>query len=223
LAETPVSKTNHYSFDPSELVTIIVGKEPGQQRFSIPEGVICARSEFFKRALNGNWTESEGRIVRFPEDNPEIFGIYMNLVYTGLVLTDNIDHPKSITIITNEFDVLARLYVLCEKLQDKAAKNSAVESLIEVSKETSEDKKFTAPRPDTIALVYQGTCAGSLGRRLMVDLWRRIPADFLTKYTYQLPTDFFVEFAIALQTRLGELGLRRISPLDKNTYLEKEA
>ncbi|KAI4921960.1 hypothetical protein J4E90_000388 [Alternaria incomplexa] len=204
------------------LVTIVVGREPHQQRFSIPEGIICARSEFFKRALNGNWAESEGRIVRFPEDNPEIFGIYMNLVYTGLVLTDTLESPKTVTTICDEFDVLGNLYVLCEKLQDRAAKNSAVESLLEVSMGKYENK-YTCPRTDTIVLVYRGTCAGSLGRRLMVDLWRKISVDFLIKCSDELPKEFLADLAISMKTQLEGHKIKGTWPLNKNTCMEKEA
>ena len=198
-----------------------MGKEPDQQCFSVHEGIICSRSEFFKRALNGNWTESEGRIVRLAEDNPETFGIYMNLVYTGFVLTDTLDKSKTRSMICDEFNVLGRLYVLCEKLQDRAAKNSTIEGLLEVSMETCENK-YGCPRSDTIALVYRGTCAGSVGRRLMVDLWRKIAVEYLTKCSDELPKEFVVDLAISMKTQLDGHKIKGTRPLDKNSYTEKD-
>ena len=197
------------------------GLHPG--RFSIHEEIICARSEFFKRALNGKWTESEERVVKLPEDDPKTFSIYTNLVYTGLVLTDNLDKPRTVTTICDEFDVLGKLYVLCEKLQDRAAKNSAVESLLEVSEETDERDNVTVPRFDTIMLVYQGTCAGSLGRRLVVELWRNLPVDYLTKCSDKLPKEFLADLVISMKTQLDGDQVKVTRPLDKDTYMEKDA
>jgi hypothetical protein len=57
-----------------------VGKEPNQEHFSVHEGIMCARAEFFRRAMNGNWAEREERLVNMPEDDPKIFATYINLV-----------------------------------------------------------------------------------------------------------------------------------------------
>lgn len=60
---------NDYSFDPSTLLTVVVGAEPNQKRFSMHESIICARSEFFRRAMTGDWLEKEQRLIKLPEDD----------------------------------------------------------------------------------------------------------------------------------------------------------
>jgi hypothetical protein len=121
-----MTKTNMDSFDKSTLLTVIVGKAPNQEDFSVHEGIICTRSEFFRRAMNGNWAESEERVVKLPDDDPEIFAAYINLVYTNNVATNETKEPKTTDQLSDEHIVLAKLYVLSEKLCDKAAKNAAI-------------------------------------------------------------------------------------------------
>ncbi|KAI4927688.1 hypothetical protein J4E85_006200 [Alternaria conjuncta] len=208
------------SFDPSKLVTVIVGKGLHQERFSIHEEIVCARSEFFKRALNGKWTESKERIVRLPEDDPKTFGIYTNLVYTGLVLTDTLEEPKTSTLICDEYDKLIKLYVLGEKLQDKAAKNSAIQSLLEVTFETDAEGMGYIPRGDTVCYLYQGTYTGSLGRQLITDSWMQVSTDYLSRVKDGLPKDFLVDLAIALLGELPKKKPRLVTMANKSKYLE---
>ena len=46
---------------------------------------MCARSQFFRAALNGKWKEGEENAVALPEDDPKIFSMYLELVYTGKI------------------------------------------------------------------------------------------------------------------------------------------
>ncbi|KAI4634342.1 hypothetical protein J4E83_001660 [Alternaria metachromatica] len=209
------------NFDPSKFVTVIVGKEPDQQRFSVHEGIMCARSEFFQRAMNGNWTESKERIIRLPEDDPEIFNIYINFLYTGNVVTNAIEEPKTATHIVGEMHVLGRLYVIGEKLQDKATKNSAIKSLLEVAYEKDANGKIYSPSIDTITYVYRGTCAGSLGRRLLVDLWVKISPEYMAKNAETLPKEFLIDLAVALLADRPDKKPKLATVANVSNYMEK--
>jgi hypothetical protein len=64
-------------------LTVRVGPEGSQQDFLLHQATMCKRSEFFNRALNGNWSEKKDRLVKLPEDDTKIFSLYVNLIYTG--------------------------------------------------------------------------------------------------------------------------------------------
>jgi len=56
----------------------------------VHESFLTSRSEFFRRALNGNWQEAETRVIKLPDDDPEIVALYINFVYTGQLSTAKI-------------------------------------------------------------------------------------------------------------------------------------
>lgn len=147
-----------------------VGPEGSQEDFLLHEGILGGRSEFFKRAMNGNWAESKKCIIKLPEDDPEMFNTYINFLYTGRVVTNTLEKPIHSQDIVKEMRVLGQLYVLSEKLQDKTANNSAIQGLLEVAEEKDADGVQFNPSVKTLIVEYQGTCADSFGRRLMVDM-----------------------------------------------------
>lgn len=49
--------------------------------------LLVARSDFFKKALSGEWKEATERVVNLPEEKPWIFAIYTHVLYTGTVAT----------------------------------------------------------------------------------------------------------------------------------------
>jgi hypothetical protein len=140
------------------IVEICVGKEPHQKIFSVHQGLIAPRSEFFERAFNGNWKETESRLVNLPEDNARIFSLYVQLLYTGKIPTRDDDR---------EFVTLCELYVLCEKLQDIDAKNETLQAMLaEIRGTHNWDESDLA-----VFTIYDGTPENSPARSLLLDLF----------------------------------------------------
>ena len=77
---------------------IIVGEGDDAQEFQIHEAVLTARSKFFKAAIGRKWKESEEKTVKLPEDDPEAFALYSQLVYTGQIpgMSDNIPQSRDV-------------------------------------------------------------------------------------------------------------------------------
>ena len=102
------------------MVKVLVGEQ--EQAFTVHEGLICARSKFFRNAMNGNWLEADEKIVRLPDDEPAVFEGYLAVLYL-----------KELPVI-NENDgqylELAKLYVFAEKLMDTKSKNVIVEEML---------------------------------------------------------------------------------------------
>ena len=186
------------SFDSATLLTIVVGEEPGQKRFSVHESFICSRSEFFRRAMNGDWAEREERLVKLPEDDPETFGIYVNLIYTDSVATTVSDVSDAASACASEFVALSKLYVLSEKLCDNAAKNATVDALWNLKNDTAPGSTRYAPTHEAINILYAGTPKTSLARQLMADMWTDLKVSYVATVTDQLPRDFLVDLSISL-------------------------
>ncbi|KAL6709520.1 hypothetical protein ACN47E_001455 [Coniothyrium glycines] len=195
-----VSKDKALSFDTANYITVIVGKEPrDQQRFILNESIICARSEFFRRAMNGNWIEKDERIIKMPEDDAITFSNYVNLIYMGRLPTMPLEERHTSLTIAAEFKALAELYVLAERLCDHVTKNTVVDLFMAVLEQKTLDQQTYAPPIKAITTLYAGTSRGSLGRRLLADMWTAIPPEFRLEHQGELPQDFIVDVLIALR------------------------
>jgi hypothetical protein len=164
-------------------VTIQVGLEPNDAKFVAHESFLTARSEFFRRAINGSWKESDTRVVKLPEDDPEIFALYINYIYTGQLVTaqksneefatlDFIDFGK---IIHAEYHALFCVYVMAEKFVDIATKKAVLAAAIEVTGSKSLEGRWEVPTFITINTVYSGTPQKSPARRLVTDMCSSLP------------------------------------------------
>jgi len=173
-----------------------VGPEGSQQDFLLHEGIICKRSEFFRCAMNGNWSEKKARLVKLPEDDPKIFALYVNLVYIG-----ELSRLSGLTKMTsNEFQAqilsIVKFYVLAEKLQDKQAKNTALQTIhTDMIWKSSADK---LPNAEIVEFMYKNTLKGSPGRRLMVDIWTDENAKCILEQSEVICKEFLVDLAYSL-------------------------
>jgi hypothetical protein len=157
---------------------IRVGTEPDLEDFVAHESFLISRSEFFRRALNGNWKEAETRIVKLPDEAPDIFGLYLNLVYTGHVHTAHksqedlmaLDEDEFVGIICKEYWKLVKVYVLAESLQDVAARNAVVIAMLDLARVRYSDGVGVVPSSGAASFGYAGTPESSPLRRLLVDL-----------------------------------------------------
>ncbi|PSN62365.1 hypothetical protein BS50DRAFT_452829, partial [Corynespora cassiicola Philippines] len=129
------------SFDQSAMVVIHVGKAPNQKDFCAHQSILTARSEFFRRALNGPWKESQMRAITLSDESAEAFGLYLHGIYTNqfAVRAGNLESIRTvgrdhyIAEIYLEYQLLFEIYVLADFLQDLKAKNSLMEAIFEVA------------------------------------------------------------------------------------------
>jgi hypothetical protein len=177
-------------------LTVRVGPEDCQQDFLLHEGIICARSEFFHRAMNGNWAEKTKRLVELPADEPKTVALYVSLVYTGAISSSTDDHETTPDEFQAHILAIVKLYILAEKLRDKTAKNAALKTIHnDIAAEFTANK---LPNAEIIQLMYENTLKGSLGRRLMVDLWNDVTTKYILEQYQGICKEFFVDLAYAL-------------------------
>ena len=82
-------------------------------------------SEFFKRACNGSWKEGKEKTIELPEADPDAFEVYLQLLYTGEVVTLAEDVPpwsdRSKSASEARFrhsEVIIKTYLLADMLMD---------------------------------------------------------------------------------------------------------
>ncbi|KAH7094857.1 hypothetical protein FB567DRAFT_543260 [Paraphoma chrysanthemicola] len=170
-----------HRIDPSDSLgpsvsKLVVGKPPKQQTFLIHEDLLKARSKVLGSMLVVPNDTTPSATIQLPEEDPDIFHLYSNLIYFGvLTIQDSDEWPK-----------LCRLYVLAEKLQDAQAQNSIMDLMHECIHECCENGGLdpraslceTRPRnlgqllsTTPIADIYEGTLISSPARKYILDLY----------------------------------------------------
>jgi hypothetical protein len=221
------------SFDPSAILTIRVGKEPNHKDFIAHESFLTTHSEFFRRAMNGNWMEAETRIVKLPEDDAEVFAGYLNYIYTNQFTAMEKSNEELISLKSMEFKThvsrqyqrLFCVYILADKLQDVVTKNAAITAIVGLKDLTNADGGWAIPSPGTINHVYKETTERSPARRLVASLYSRLPFITILKNTANMHEDFLDDLAeslnIARPITKGPIGRSRLAGV-VGDYLEKE-
>ncbi|CBX98424.1 hypothetical protein IAQ61_010516 [Plenodomus lingam] len=204
------------------VVEIRVGKDE-EEVFKVHQDLLTARSIFFKTALSGNWKEALERHVVLPEDDPSTFKKYIHLLYTGkLAIIPNL--TPSIETIGEEFDALAHLYVLAEKLLDTETKKTVLKAMLAASRVPRLDGTIFSPGFTTIEIIYEGTSAGSPMRKVLVDLYvYRAHRDSVTSFGNDkvYPLEFYQELTRAFVLTRAETAAN--GPLrDASSYMEEE-
>lgn len=66
--------------------------------------LLCSRSPFFTNALREEWKEGQDNKVELPDDDPDIFAMYMHMLYTGKVpiINRTVTETKDLQDVTSE-------------------------------------------------------------------------------------------------------------------------
>ncbi|KAF2660744.1 hypothetical protein K491DRAFT_711638 [Lophiostoma macrostomum CBS 122681] len=209
-----------------EIVTVTVGRDEHTKRFLVHTSVICKRSKFFEKAMNGDWKEAQDKNIKFPEDDPEIFSIYVQLLYKGVLstkklLTSNTSEPSNVW--RQEYAVLARVYVLAEMLMDVKSKNLVLDAMLSKAREEFEGVCYF-PRLEMVKIIYEGTPSRSPARKFMVDCWSQITkgsGSLGTSSRDKIPKDFLCDLAITmLDLKADPNNGAKISTCDPTKYHE---
>jgi hypothetical protein len=204
------------------MVTVRVSKEPNKTKdFIFPISFLTTRSDFFRRARNDNWKESETRIIEIPQDEPENFAVYINYVYTGQLPTaaksdqeiEALESGEAIKEIAAEYGMLFRVYVLADKLQDFETKNTIMVTAFAISHLRDETERWTAPSSLTVNIIYNGTLPNSPARRFVTDLWTALDIKNIFEVFHDLNKDFMEDLGDSMKkiqrTDLGNMATKK--------------
>ena len=162
------------------------------------EDIICASSDFFKKAINGPWKESNERLISLSHEEPDIFAIYLNWLYRGTLPT-RIDEPGLIG--NEEYLKLAKAYGLADRLLDQAFKNAVMDAFIDKTSSKTSDGHRWYPVGSVIRCIYENTPESSKGRTLLVDIYaENARKDWLTDWATRedLPKQFLLDLILRL-------------------------
>lgn len=199
------------SLDPNSMVTVCVGTKPDQQLFAAHESFLRGRSDFFCAALSGDrWEETQTRTIKLEVEDPRIFGMYLNHVYTGQIDTvrTELDDPPAMdaaeykSAMQEEYADLFELYVLGEKLLDVSVKITALAAVFKRA-EARHNGFRCSPSAEHLSAVYTGTPVGSPCRRLLIDYLASFNAEKLeqmfTEEMEIIPKEALVDLMLALR------------------------
>lgn len=203
------------------IIEVIVGDEK-HVTFGVHENVICAASQFFKKAMSGDWSESKSRSVRLANEEPEVFHLYMQWLYRDTLPVRN-DSPG---LEGNaEYLQLAKAYVLGDLLQDGNFKDAVLDAMIERTTSKLSDGKMWFPVGPVIRHIYDNTMKSSEARRLLVDMYTQTGrSDWLRNWACpeDLPKEFLYDLAIAVLDKRSQPEIPAGSP-DPCAYHQHKA
>lgn len=182
-------------------VAIVVGEE--KRIFDVHEDLIRASSAFFDRAMAGPWKEAQDRTVSLPDDDPEIFALYVHWLYYGTlpVCCDEPGLPGNA-----EYLALVKAYILGDKILDYSFQNAAIEAMVEKSHSTAQDGKRWYPVGEVIEFAYDHTNPSDLLRELLVDMYASYgKSGWLDEWGEQenVPQSFLLKLASRLLDTCG--------------------
>ncbi len=108
------------------IIYVKVGSE--QQSFGLHKALLCQRSAYFKAALNGNFKEAEDGIVGLNDEDPHLFQIFNQWLYTGALLFDSQDlDPDEKN--SAQWSAMLNLYVFAEKRVIPRLQNDLIDTM----------------------------------------------------------------------------------------------
>jgi hypothetical protein len=205
-------------------IRIEVGSDSNHENYTINSEILTRRSLLFRKALSGGFKEATERVVKLPEDDPEIFGNYLHHVLTNELCV----LPDLLVLEGNGYEektVLIKLYVLAEKLQDTKSKNAIVRGLITSCCQKRSDGGAYFFNPKLATLLYKGTVSGSMARKVLVEMkaYDSVNTEILSKEGW--PYEFLTELACELIQHLdtNDNKKQKFWRMDHpEDYMEKE-
>ncbi|KAF2234753.1 hypothetical protein EV356DRAFT_514890 [Viridothelium virens] len=183
-----------FKYFDSDPITVLVG--PEAQRFVIHENALRSKSRFFEAALSKPWAEARERRVTLPDDDPEVFKLYVQWLYTDRIhCSTPLSSNRNGWDFIDEMDLIIKAYCLGEKLQDVSFKDSLVDSFIALR---SLEKDMWLPHLPITKFLWENTPKGSSMRRLVVDYYVWLHAPDATQVKQSDCLEFLQDFVAGL-------------------------
>lgn len=122
---------------------MIVGTGNDSEAFFVHEDIICEKSPFFKAACSKNWIENQEKTVRLPEQEVEIFRMYLECVYrekveyillTGIPITmsgkKEYIKPEDDAGFATAFMSICKLWAAADFLGDTKTQNEIMDCIV---------------------------------------------------------------------------------------------
>lgn len=182
--------------------------------YTVHKNLICEHSQFFKTATKQEWLEESQEPIHLPEDDPDVFQVYLHWLYTNTLPTRI---NTSGWIGNAEYIQLAKAYVLGDKLQDGDFQDVVIDMIVDKCKWQSIDGGKWYPAGEIVQKIYDNTLSNSKARCLLVDIYVSHGSGSWL-YDYSKPHDIPKEFIYDLTVSF--LDKRKNDPMIKSSLCE---
>ncbi|KAF1950234.1 hypothetical protein CC80DRAFT_554465 [Byssothecium circinans] len=169
------------------------GNDGSTKLFTVHKDLMTARSLYFANALKEGspWASAEDGIVTLKEEDPR-----------RSVSTPASSNKSILEQASEEYEALAKLYGLCDMLQDVQAKNRIITAFVEASLKERGDHTRWYPWGPQIRSIYELTPTSDPLRKFCVDMFVIVGhKSWFAKFTFdQFPAEFLYDVVAALVT-----------------------
>ena len=181
------------------VVDIVVG-ETGDH-FLVHRELLNHHSRFFAAALTGDFYESQTQCVSLVDENPDIFGIFVEWLYTQTL--------REVAFLSGNrprFFLMLELYAFADRHSIEALCNAAVNMIASLA-----DKTNSVPTPSDTDQLYESIRETSPVRALILDLFIfKKTESLLDSHPDEWNPGFLRDLVVKLK-RPSSLGLARHS------------
>lgn len=180
-----------------------VGADTKTRSFHVHESLLTSRSDLFKSLTTERWID----VLENSDNDPDIFGLYVTLIYTGKFATKGEDEWKK----------LWQLYILSDNLVDAQAQKETLNAMQSLMWEFVRKRPifFSNSFPEespicgsSINEIYAGTKKGDPIRRLVVEFYvDEGRYSWLSGEREKLPNDFLYGVVAQMMRKKEKLPL----------------
>jgi hypothetical protein len=195
-----------------EMVRVEVGSGTGMQAFNVHKNLLSQASEYFDRALNGNFKESEG-VFRLPHHRPEVFEVVYQWLYTGrqMVPGDILpeDYDVSNTLLNHNHKLIIfwiRVFKFADETMINEIKIFAYERLLK----SCELVRYNCmpPAAEALALVWDRDSPQPILQRLLVGVsaWQIIEYKHIMLISWRGCFEAYPAYALMVLDRIAVIS-----------------
>lgn len=178
---------------PSSQGTVNIKVGPDERNFIVHRDLLRHHSPYFDGALGGSFKESEGNLIRLPENKPDVFELFVGWLYAQR-LDQQIDATELMTCRN-----LARHYVFADMRGVLRLKDAVITVLIQGLKIHPLPNRHSILQE--IPYIYANTAEKSLLRKLLVDyvIYDDFTDSQLTTSKEYLTAEFLLEATLQMK------------------------
>ena len=116
------------------VITVKVGTEPKKESFFIHKELACSKLPFFRAAMSGAWEEAKTGVVVMPDDDPEVFSLFQDWLYTSTLRYERvIAHQAD----KDELQFVMEIIIFADKIGAIDLHYKAIDLIVQVLRKVS--------------------------------------------------------------------------------------
>ncbi|GAB7329948.1 hypothetical protein MBLNU13_g01650t1 [Cladosporium sp. NU13] len=193
------------------MIEVRVGSGDEIEGFILRKNLATRHSDVIRKAFAGGWKEAKENMVRFPEESPEAFQMFVTFLDTGVIHLCHFKSNRPVVAqevadsrdVDEEWKKIAEAWLLGERLCCTSFKDALVDKMVHILQTTAEIPKTMLPK------IITGSVARSGMRDLLVDLaaYHLFAADLEDQPDNDRYASYWKQVAIACRHRITNPSL----------------